>query len=153
MGIREAVQPGFHLVWRTVRKNVEAMPADGLEFKPEGLDTRSFREIALHMANATVTFGENIGKTAWERLMPFPPERHTAKAQVLSALSQAGDRFLASLGGLTDEEAARIVRVPWGAEMAQGVVVAAEVPHMFYHNGQLAIYMRMRGVKPLFLER
>src|SRR5579864_8239242 len=107
MGIREAVQPGFHLVWRTVRKNVEAMPADGLEFKP----------------------------------------------QVLSALSQAGDRFLASLGGLTDEEAARIVRVPWGAEMAQGVVVAAEVPHMFYHNGQLAIYMRMRGVKPLFLER
>ncbi|HKV45952.1 MAG TPA: DinB family protein [bacterium] len=153
MGIRESVPPGFHLVWGAARKNVEAMPGDGLEFKPEGLETRSFREIALHMANVTVSFGENIGKAAWERLMPFPPERHTTKAQVLTALSQAGDRFLAALSRLTDEEAARIVRVPWGAEMPQGVVVAAEVPHMFYHNGQLAVYLRMRGVKPLFLVR
>jgi len=54
---------------------------------------------------------------------------------------------------LSDEEAARIVRTPWGMEMAQGQIIAAHVPHMFYHNGQLAIYLRMQGVKPLFLAR
>jgi uncharacterized damage-inducible protein DinB len=153
LGIREAVQPAFQLCWGTVQKNVEAMPDDGFEFKPEGLETRSFRAIAIHMANACVTFGENIGKAAWERIMAFPPEKHVTKAQVLDALSSAGERFRAGLSRLTDEEAARVVRTPWGAEMSQGQIVAGCVPHMFYHNGQLAIYLRMQGVKPLFLAR
>jgi uncharacterized damage-inducible protein DinB len=153
MGIREAVQPGFHLVWGTVRKNVEAMPEEGLPFTPEGLETRPFREIAVHTANACATFGENIGRAAWERVIAFPADKHTTKAQVLAALAQGGERFLAGLGRLSDEEAARVVRTPWGVEMAQGQIVAGHVPHMFYHNGQLAIYLRMKGVKPFFLAR
>lgn len=153
MDLRERVQPAFHLIWGTVRKNVEAMPEEGLSLKPDGLETKSFREIALHMANVCVTFGENIGRPAWERILAFPPESHTSKTQVVTALSQASERFLAGLNRLSDEEAARVVRTPWGMEMAQGQIVAGHVPHMFYHNGQLAIYLRMRGVKPLFLAR
>ena len=153
MGIAEAVRPAFQHVWSTARKNLEAMPEDGFDFRPEGLETRSFREIALHMANVSVMFSENIGKNPWERIMAFPPEEHTTKANVLHAIAQAGDRFLGGLDRLTDEEARRIVQVPWGAEMPQGAVVSAHVPHMFYHNGQLAIYLRMRGIRPLFLVR
>jgi uncharacterized damage-inducible protein DinB len=153
MGIREAVQPGFRLVWGTVRKNVEAMPEEDLVFRPEGLETRSFRDIAVHMANASVTFGENIGRNEWERILAFPPEKHATKAQVLDALSQAGERFLAGLSRLNDEEAGRVVRTPWGMEMPQGQMVSGHVPHMFYHNGQLCIYLRMKGVKPVFLAR
>ncbi len=153
MGLRESVQPAFHLIWGTVRKNVEAMPDEGLGFTPDGLETRPFRAIALHMANACVTFGENIGQSTWERIAAFPPEAHTSKGQVLAALGQAGDRFLAGLARLSDEEVARVVRTPWGVEMPQGQIVAGHVPHMFYHNGQLAIYLRLRGVKPLFLAR
>ena len=153
MGLRESVPPGFQLVWGTVRKNVEAMPEEALGIKPEGLETRSFREIALHMGNSCVTFGENIGRSAWERVMAFPPEQHSSKAQVLAALGQAGDRFLAGLARLSDEEAARTVKTPWGIEMPQGQIVAGHVPHMFYHHGQLTIYLRMHGVKPFFLAR
>jgi len=153
MGVRETVQPSFHLIWGTVRKNIELMPEEGLGIKPDGLETRSFREIALHMANVCVMFGENIGRPTWERVVAFPPDQHSSKAQVLAALSQAGDRFLAGLGRLSDEEAARVVKTPWGAEMPQGQIMAAHVPHMFYHNGQLAVYLRMQGVKPLFLAR
>jgi uncharacterized damage-inducible protein DinB len=153
MGLRESVPPAFRLIWGTVHKNVEAMPEEGLGLTPEGLETRSFREIALHMANVCATYGENIGRDTWERVLAFPPEKQTNKAQVITALSQAGERFLAGLSRLSDEEAARIVRTPWGAEMAQGQLVAGHVPHMFYHNGQLTIYLRMRGVKPLFLAR
>jgi uncharacterized damage-inducible protein DinB len=153
MGIREAVQPGFRLVWGTVQKNVEAIPEEDLVFQPEGLETRSFRDIAVHMANASVTFGENIGRHTWERILAFPPEMQTTKAQVLAALAQGGERFLAGLGRLSDEEAGRVVHTPWGMEMAQGQLLAGHVPHMFYHNGQLAIYLRMKGIKPLFLAR
>ena len=153
MGLRESVQPAFHLIWGTVRKNVEAMPEEGLNLKPDGLETRSFREIALHMANVCVTFGENIGRPVWERVSAFPPDSHTSRPQVIAALSQGGERFLAGLSRLSDEEAARVVRTPWGMEMAQGQIVAGHVPHMFYHNGQLTIYLRMRGVKPVFLAR
>ncbi len=153
MGIREAVQPGFRLVWGTVQKNVEAMPEEELAFRPEGLETRSFREIAVHMANVCVTFGENIGRSPWERILAFPPEKQTTKAQVLAGLAQGGERFLAGLGGLSDEEAARVVGTPWGVEMPQGQIVAAHVPHMFYHHGQLTIYLRMKGIKPFFLVR
>jgi uncharacterized damage-inducible protein DinB len=129
------------------------MPEEELPFRPQGLETRSFREIAIHVANASVTYGENIGRDTWERILAFPPEKQTTKAQVLSALAQAGERFLAGLGGLSDEEAARVVRTPWGAEGPQGQIVAGHVPHMFYHNGQLTIYLRMKGIKPLFLAR
>ena len=129
------------------------MPEQGLGAKPDGLDTRSFREIALHMANASTTFGENVGRSTWERILAFPPEQHTSKSQVLSALAQGGDRFLAGVSRLSDDEVARVVKTPWGAEMAQGHLVAGHVPHMFYHNGQLTIYLRMHGVKPLFLAR
>jgi uncharacterized damage-inducible protein DinB len=153
MGIREAVQPGFRLVWGTVQKNIEAMPEEDLAFRPDGLETRSFREIAVHMANASVTFGENIGRSEWERILAFPPEKHTTKAQVLDALAQGGERFLTGLRGLSDEEASRVVRTPWGVEMAQGQMIAGHVPHMFYHNGQLCIYLRMKGIKPSFLVR
>jgi uncharacterized damage-inducible protein DinB len=153
MGLRETVPPSFHLIWGTVRKNVETMPEEGLGGKPDGLETRSFREIALHMANACTTFGENIGRSTWERILAFPPEQHTSKSQVLEALAQGGDRFLAGISRLSDEEAGRIVKAPWGAEMPQGQMVAGHVPHMFYHNGQLAIYLRMQGVKPFFLVR
>ena len=153
MDLRDAVRPGFALVWGTVRKNVEAMPEEGLAFKPDGLETRAFREIAVHMANVCVTFGENIGRNPWERVIAFPPEKHTSRSQVLDALQQGGDRFLAGLSRLSGEEAARVVQTPWGVEMAQGQIVAAHVPHMFYHNGQMTIYLRMRGIKPLFLAR
>ncbi len=153
MGIREAVQPGFRLVWRTVRKNVEAMPEEDLAFRPQGLETRPFRDIAMHMANACVTFGENIGRDTWERILAFAPEKHTTKAQMLTALDQGGERFLAALPRLSDEEAARVVKTPWGAEIAQGQLLAGHVPHMSYPNGQPTIYLRMRGVTPLFLAR
>ncbi len=85
--------------------------------------------------------------------MAFSPEQHTSKPQVLAALAQAGDRFLAGLGRLSDEEAGRVVKTPWGVEMPQGQIVAGHVPHMFYHNGQLAIYLRIQGIKPFFLVR
>jgi uncharacterized damage-inducible protein DinB len=153
MGIRESVQAGFPLIWNTVQKNVAAMPDAGMEFTPPGLETRSFRAIAVHMANATVTFGENIGKDVWERVAAYPMDKPMPKAQVLDALRDAGQRFLAGLVRLTDQEAARVVRTPWGMEVPQGILVPGAITHMFYHNGQLSIYLRMQGVTPLFLAR
>jgi uncharacterized damage-inducible protein DinB len=153
MGLRETVPPAFQTVWGAVRKNVEAMPDAEMDFRPEGLETRSFREIAVHMANASVTFGENVGKSQWERITAYPPDKVVRKAQVLDALHQAGERFLSGLARLTAEEESQSVRTPWGADLPQGRLVAGHVPHMFYHNGQLAIYLRMRGIKPLFLVR
>jgi len=153
MALQDSVRAGFQMIWNTAQKNVEAMPESGLEFTPAGLETRSFRAIAIHMANATVMFGENIGKATWERQTPYPPDAPLSKSELLDAMRQAGDRFLAGLQKLTDAEAARSVRVPWGMEMPQGVVVAGQISHLFYHNGQLSIYLRMQGVKPFFLAR
>lgn len=153
MGVRDTVEPSFRLIWETVLRNVEAMPEAGFEFRPQGLETRSLREIALHMANVCVTFSENIGRNPWERVTAYPVDSTTSKAQVLGALREAGDRFRAGLARLTEEEAARAVRTPWGAEMLQGDLMAAHVPHMYYHNGQLAIYLRLQGIRPLFLAR
>src|SRR5207237_10209897 len=101
MGIREAVQPAFQLCWGTIRKNVDLMPDAGLNFKPEGLETRSFREVALHTANTCVVFGENIGKTAWERIAGFPPESNASKGKGLAALARAGARLASGGSGLT----------------------------------------------------
>ncbi len=41
MGVREMVQPMFHMIWTTAMENVELMPDPGIGFKPEGLETRA----------------------------------------------------------------------------------------------------------------
>lgn len=151
MKVREHVQGDFQAIWDTILKNVEAMPESGMESTPAGLETRSFRAIALHTANASVTFGENIGRDVWERLEPYPPERVLSKADVLASMREAGERFLVSLTRLTDEEAERVVLAPWGVKWPQGTLVAGHIPHLFYHNGQLTIYLRMQRVTPLFI--
>ena len=153
MDASQAVHPMFQMIWKAAVKNVESMPEEGMTFKPQGLETRTFGEIAVHMANACCMFGDNIGKTAWERVIAFPPEEFRTKPRILEAMGRGGERFLAGLSRLTNQEATRIVKAPWGVEMPQGQVVAGLIPHTFYHSGQLAIYLRMRGVKPLFLVR
>lgn len=153
MGVRESIEPGFHTIWTAVQQNIELMPDSRLDVKPEGLETRSFREIALHIANSSVFFSDNIGKSSWERITAFPPDHYRSKAQVLDAVRQGGERYLAGLARLTDQEAGRVVEAPWGAKMPQGMLVGFHVPHVFYHNGQLSIYLRMAGVKPVFAAR
>jgi hypothetical protein len=113
MGVRERVQGEFQIIWDTLRSNVEAMPESLMDFAPEGLETRSFRAIALHAANASVIFGENIGRGVWERIEAYPAERVVSKAQVLVSMREAGQRFLAGLARLADDEARRVVRAPW----------------------------------------
>jgi uncharacterized damage-inducible protein DinB len=153
VGVRESIEPGFRAIWTAVQQNIELMPESRLDVKPEGLETRSFREIALHIANSCVVFSDNIGKSTWERITAFPPDNYRSKAQVLDAVRQGGERYLAGLGRLSDQEAARVVETPWGAKMPQGALVGFQVPHVFYHNGQLSIYLRTAGVKPVFAVR
>ena len=153
MGVRESVEPAFRTIWTAVQQNVELMPEGRLDVKPEGLETRSFREIAVHVANSCVTFGDNIGKTVWERILAFPPDNFRSRAQVLDAVRQGGERYLAGVARLTDQDAAKVIETPWGVKLPQGVVAAFQVPHVFYHNGQLAIYLRMAGIKPVFAVR
>jgi uncharacterized damage-inducible protein DinB len=153
MGVRETIEPGFRTIWTAVQQNVELMPEGRLDDRPEGLETRSFREIALHIANASVMFSDNIGKSVWERVTAFPPDNFRSRAQVLDAVRQGGERYLAGLARLTDQEAAKIVETPWGAKLPQGAVVGFAVPHTFYHNGQLSIYLRIAGIKPVFAAR
>jgi len=153
VGIRESIEPGFRTIWTAVQQNVELMPEGRLDAKPEGLETRSFREIAMHIANSCVMFSDNIGKNVWERVTAFPPDNYRSRAQVLDAVRQGGERYVAGLAKLTDQEAARIVETPWGAKLPQGALVGFAVPHVFYHNGQLSIYLRMAGIKPVFAVR
>jgi uncharacterized damage-inducible protein DinB len=153
VGARETIEPGFRAIWMAVQQNVELMPEARLDAKPEGLEMKSFREIALHIANSSVMFGDNIGKTTWERTTAFPPDNYRSKAQILDAVRQGGERYLGGLARLTDQEAAKIAEAPWGAKMPQGILAGFQVPHMFYHNGQLSIYLRMAGMKPVFAAR
>jgi uncharacterized damage-inducible protein DinB len=153
VGIRETIEPGFRAIWTAVQQNVELVPEARLDWKPEGLETRSFRDIALHIANASVMFSENIGKDVWERFTTFAPENFRSRAQVLDAVRQAGERYVAGLARMTDQEAGRIVEAPWGVKLPQGMLVGFAVPHVFYHNGQLSIYLRMAGIKPVFAVR
>lgn len=153
MGVRETIEPGFRTIWTAVQQNVELMPESRLDVKPDGLETRSFREIALHIANSCVMFGDNIGKGVWERFMAFPPDNYRSRAQVLDAVRQGGERYIAGLARLTDQQAAEVVEAPWGVKLPQGILVGFAVPHVFYHNGQLSIYLRMAGIKPVFAVR
>lgn len=140
-----AVKNQFNTAKTNLTKAAEKMPEEAYAFKATE-DVRSFGQIVGHVANASYFFcsaalGEKSPNAAdIEKTV-------TTKAALVSALKAAFDYCDKAYNGLTDATAAE--KVKFGSnDMARLGVLTFNNMHDYEHYGNIATYMRLKGIVP-----
>lgn len=126
-------------------KAAEKMSADAYSFKPSD-DVRSFGQIVGHVANANYMF---CSAALAEKSPNTADIEKTAsgKADLVKALNDSFTYCDKAYDGMTDTSAAE--KVKFGRnEMARIGVLSFNNMHDYEHYGNLATYMRIKGVVP-----
>ncbi len=152
--------------WKSVRQDtaqaVEDCPAGEFDYKPAA-DLMSFREIALHILNASLGLtglmlaGEvNLGTPAFREKMKtyFSALPADADAAAVAAeLRQAMGRRAAELARQTPEFYAQKMTRFDGQEVTRLEMLQFIKEHELTHRAQLFLYLRLKGIVPVTTRR
>ena len=125
---------------------VEAMPEDKFGFKPTPAQ-QSFGERAMHIAQADqFILGTLGGKTP----APKINAQASTKADILAALRQLYDWEMALMKEFNDQQLSeRVTSMPFmGPTTSRTRVAYFAISHAQDIYGQLAVYLRLKGVTP-----
>ena len=144
---------GTMSLYRSIRLNLleaaETMPEANYPFKPTP-DVRTFGELIGHVSNTHYTF------CAAGRAVPNPNQKNletlTAKSDLVKALKESVAFCDAAYDKLTDAE--MMAPAKWGeTQITKGYVLSFNIAHDNEHYGNIATYMRLKGLVPPSTER
>jgi len=122
----------------------EKMPEENYSFKPTP-DVRSFGQLVGHLADAQYYF---CGLAAGETKSPPGVEKSkTGKAELIAALKEAVAYCSKTYAGMTDSKGGEMVKL-MNTDFARLAVLAANSAHDYEHYGNMATYMRIKGIVP-----
>jgi uncharacterized damage-inducible protein DinB len=122
----------------------EKVPEETYSFKPTP-EVRSFGQLVGHLADAQRYFcssasgetspGGDIEKTK------------TAKADLVAALKDAVAYCNKAYAGMTDAKGSQMTKM-MKYDFARLTVLSANTAHLYEHYGNMATYMRLKGIVP-----
>jgi uncharacterized damage-inducible protein DinB len=122
----------------------EKMPEENYPFKPTP-DVRSFGQLVGHLADAQYYF---CSLAAGETKSSGGVEKNkTSKADLVAALKEAVAYCKTAYAGMTDARGAETVKF-MNTDLAKLAVLAANFAHDYEHYGNMATYMRLKGIVP-----
>src|SRR5271157_1871207 len=122
----------------------EKMPEESYSFKPTP-DVRSFGQLVGHLADSQYYF---CGLAAGETKSSGGVEKNkTSKAELVAALKEAVAYCSTVYAGMTDSKGGEMVKL-MNSDFARLAVLSANVAHDYEHYGNMATYMRIRGIVP-----
>jgi uncharacterized damage-inducible protein DinB len=136
------------------------IPEDRFDWRP-GEGARSVRELALHIAGASVGFIEELvaaepsfmrvrGPENQKRLVDSLGPAET-KDQIVAILKESGAAGIARLRA--NEELLRGTMKSMGGEQTRVSGIWFAAAHEMYHRGQLATYARGLGLVPAMTKK
>lgn len=122
----------------------EKMPEESYSFKPTP-EVRSFGQLVGHLADSQYYFcsqatGESKSSGGIEK-------NKTSKADLVAALKEAVAYCKTSYAGMTDAKGGETVKM-MNMDFARLAVLAANTAHDYEHYGNMATYMRLKGIVP-----
>ncbi len=122
----------------------EKMPEENYSFKP-AQDVRSFGELVGHLADSQYFFcalaaGETKSAGGVEKTK-------TSKAELVAALKEAVAYCSKAYAGMTDAMGSEMVKM-MNYDFARLTVLSANLAHDYEHYGNMATYMRIKGIVP-----
>jgi uncharacterized damage-inducible protein DinB len=135
----------FYTYMKTnILKAAEMMPEENYSFRPTP-DIRTFGQVVGHIADVnTQLCGIGGGKA-----IPSPDaeKTKTSKADLIAALKFAFNACDAAYATMTDAKAAEAIKF-LGGEHSRLSAFDFNVAHNYEHYGNLATYMRLKGMVP-----
>jgi uncharacterized damage-inducible protein DinB len=155
--------------FRTVRGNTvliaEEIPEDQYTFRAAP-SVRSVGEMLAHVAvaprwqmsvhrdrSSTIDFGMFAARNAQGKA---DEEALQTKEQIVAALKDGGDQFVAFVAGLTPEALGEIISFPppvQPATKSRFELLMSLKEHEMHHRGQLMLIQRMLGIVPHLTRR
>jgi uncharacterized damage-inducible protein DinB len=122
----------------------EKMPEENYSYRPTP-DVRSFGQLVGHLADSQYYF---CGLAAGETKSPPSAEKgKTGKAELIAALREAAAYCSKTYAGMTDSKGGEMVKL-MNTDFARLAVLAGNTAHDYEHYGNMATYMRMKGIVP-----
>jgi uncharacterized damage-inducible protein DinB len=122
----------------------EKMPEENYSFKPTP-DVRSFGQLVGHLADSQYYF---CALAAGETKAPLGVEKSkTGKAELIAALKEAVAYCSKTYEGMTDAKGGEMVKL-MNSDFARLAVLAGNTAHDYEHYGNMATYMRIKGIVP-----
>jgi uncharacterized damage-inducible protein DinB len=136
----------FRMVLGVTRKLVDQIPEDKMDFRPVP-EVRTARELAAHMYNFLT---EAVNTVAAGKHMPSEEQKFASKAALMAWMDQQVETAFAKFETLTDEQLAAKIEV-WGQTFHGWQMLDFTYQEALHHRGQLTVYLRLMGIKPLFI--
>jgi uncharacterized damage-inducible protein DinB len=136
--------------WERTRNQIttiaDAMPEDKWDFKPTPVQ-QSFGERVMHIAQTDVRL---LGTIGGKTPAPAINMQAKSKADVMAALKQSFDYGAALIKEFNDQQLLeRVMSLPFlGATTSRANVIIFDLGHSQDIYGQLAVYLRLSGLKP-----
>jgi len=129
----------------SITRAAEKMPEDQYGFKPSD-DVRSFGQVIGHVADAQYMFcAPVLGDSATKP--PGVEKSATTKAALVEAVKTAFAYCDKAYDAMTDAKAVQVLKF-FGRDNTGGGVLAFNSMHNYEHYGNIATYMRIKGVVP-----
>ena len=122
----------------------EKMPEENYAFKPSP-DVRAFGQLVGHLADSQYFFcATALGDT--------PPasdaeKTKTSKADLVAALKDAVTYCSSKYAAMTDEKGSQMTKM-MNFNLARLTILSANFAHLYEHYGNMATYMRIKGIVP-----
>ena len=154
-GLPLAAQPPANLLVRSsqdfytymktnILKAAETMPEEDYSFRATP-ELRTFGQIVGHIADTNASLcGLGGGKAV---PLPNAEKSKTSKADLIAALNAAFSACDAAYAAMTDAKAAEAIKF-LGGEHSRLSAFDFNVAHNYEHYGNLATYMRLKGMVP-----
>jgi len=127
----------------------EKMPEESYSFRPSP-DIRSFGQFVGHVADSQYFFCSMA--TGDTKPDSDAEKGKTKKADLVAALKEAVAYCNKAYAGMTDAKGSQMVKM-MNFDVARLTVLAANFAHNYEHYGNMATYMRIRGIVPPTSER
>jgi uncharacterized damage-inducible protein DinB len=122
----------------------EKMPEEYYSFKPTP-DVRSFGQLVGHLADSQNFF---CSAAAGETKPPNSTEKtKTSKTELVAALKEAVAYCSKTYAAMTDAKGSEMMKL-MNQDFARLTVLSANTAHDYEHYGNMATYMRLKGVVP-----
>jgi uncharacterized damage-inducible protein DinB len=122
----------------------EKMPEESYSFKPAP-DVRTFGQLVGHLADSQYFFCSSVaGET---KPVSGIEKSKTSKTELIAALKEAVAYCSKTYAGMTDAKGGEMMKM-MDYDFAKLTVLAANTAHNYEHYGNMATYMRMKGIVP-----
>jgi uncharacterized damage-inducible protein DinB len=122
----------------------EKVPEETYSFKPAP-DVRTFGQLVGHLADSQSYF---CSLAAGETPPAGGAEKNkTSKADLVAALKEAVAYCSKAYAAMTDAKGGEMVKL-MNQDFARMTVLSANIAHDYEHYGNMATYMRIKGIVP-----